>query len=1172
VTVLGETKAIKAQFTETRAKMPHATLKGTLYYKYDESSPVNSRMLVEYDFGEEKVSNLYYYKEGFMYSMCTKECTASLFTDMADPLYFRSEYYKSVGNNWYERTQYVSPGFNGEKNTHMVTRIKLGDTERFTKKIQAIEFNDGRIVTITPNTVQEYNGGDSTFERRSNCPTTAECPAYADLVFVLDNSNSLSLDDWKKQADFVVKVLNDFSFEPEGAAMEAAITQFNSPEPYYEGCPDWCDEAHRAGYIGGQSYCRKDGGQCNCNQGGCWGNGCERCDIWGKGCGKNYNNDGVKFCHWDFKWDPEWDPPTGTVLPGDRTATYLSGAQLNSGWTVSSNRAQLIQQMKNKRDSRPTKGHTCQGFGLELARRAFEQSPRNSKNPPPNRIVIAITDGEDECPNMTANLTRTLINDYGSYVIEVGVGKLLEEKYNEDFLRRIASRLVDGSPAYYAIADYSKLQELSEKLFKPICDLFHSECGGQCEAFCACGKCMCPKCDESGKVCFEYNCTVGDDGTSSHGCTEKYLSCPNVTTKGEVLDGICNYTKCHEGAGCEVVDACADLKERNPYDCQRVQCDPKRPDGETCYVFYDDDYCKTEKGGNECKIYKCAREGQSASDKSGCYLELDKNTWCVGNLSGKDCFRPYCNPENGKCEPVDKCVENNQHKGCYSSTCKYINSKGKWDCDTIAIGREADTKCVSYLCENDKWVGHDIDTNVTCKAKLTQQGVGEKCNDFRCDDKIGCTYKAVQGCSVACSDEMIKSCRDKATARSSYTQCILGVCDTTDPNHHVCKDEQKENCIDKLNAEARTENARSNETNVCYTPYCNNGICELLKQTVPHYYRKTRCMEPVCVEKNKRFSWEYVQTAEAKGCKSDQCKERACDDDYGCQEKKDTCESKTTVCTRFTCKVGSDGLGVCEERSLLKETQCIKEVCVNGNEIRFEKKENFDQICHTDDKCVTADCKVLNTETAESKSDFVPNPGPEDCQEDPCLKCTCDPATGKFDISKKCMSGDNCTIDSCNVDGVCGTQRINCYDIVDMSAFPCFDTECTSEVSEKGFKCLKKLLPNAYIDVCGECIKQTQEDMSDEHGMAESVDEVGATTECTGAPAKPLLTEGLAAASIALIILAAVVVGAALAASTVMGTKTLIDRAKGANNQSAHTNPLFEETETEMTNPAFIGE
>jgi len=143
-----------------------------------------------------------------------------------------------------------------------------------------------------------------------------------------------------------------------------------------------------------------------------------------------------------------------------------------------------------------------------------------------------------------------------------------------------------------------------------------------------------------------------------------------------------------------------------------------------------------------------------------------------------------------------------------------------------------------------------------------------------------------------------------------------------------------------------------------------------------------------------------------------------------------------------------------------------------------------------------------------------------------------------------------------------------------MSGYPCFEPRCKEVPDEKKYKCVRKLIRNAYIDVCGRCIQESTATSSETSSSTSSFVIKGGdvdTTGCTGAPAKPILTEGLAAASIALIIIAAVVVGAAITASSVMGTKTLLNRAKGAENQSAHSNPLFEGNETELSNPMYTG-
>jgi len=102
----------------------------------------------------------------------------------------------------------------------------------------------------------------------------------------------------------------------------------------------------------------------------------------------------------------------------------------------------------------------------------------------------------------------------------------------------------------------------------------------------------------------------------------------------------------------------------------------------------------------------------------------------------------------------------------------------------------------------------------------------------------------------------------------------------------------------------------------------------------------------------------------------------------------------------------------------------------------------------------------------------------------------------------------------------------------------------------------------ASIDVCGKCILESD--------LTSNLED--AIGDCVDAPEQEIMKEGLAAATIAMIILAAIIIGAAIATSGVMGTKALLDRARAANNQSAHSNPLFEENEAEMTNPAFVGE
>jgi len=113
---------------------------------------------------------------------------------------------------------------------------------------------------------------------------------------------------------------------------------------------------------------------------------------------------------------------------------------------------------------------------------------------------------------------------------------------------------------------------------------------------------------------------------------------------------------------------------------------------------------------------------------------------------------------------------------------------------------------------------------------------------------------------------------------------------------------------------------------------------------------------------------------------------------------------------------------------------------------------------------------------------------------------------------------------------------------------------------EKG--CFRRQYAGAYFDICGNCIRT---DPFASASMAEVLD-------CVSYEEMVVNKEGLAAAAIALIILGAIIIGAALAVSGIMGTKALVDRARGAQNQSVVSNPLFQDSDTEMTNPAFIGD
>jgi len=323
-------------------------------------------------------------------------------------------------------------------------------------------------------------------------------------------------------------------------------------------------------------------------------------------------------------------------------------------------------------------------------------------------------------------------------------------------------------------------------------------------------------------------------------------------------------------------------------------------------------------------------------------------------------------------------------------------------------------------------------------------------------------------------------------------------------------------------------------------------------------------MKYVCEKKlDGSWDWVHIDTEEKLGCISDKCTYRVCLPAEGCHED-DICRNKTNECMSFSCdKTGSEPQ--CVNKSLLISTTCTHEICKDGKK---ELVDDYETVCtdYKDNLCIESSCVYdpinKTSECVYKNKTFEIT--------DPCLNNTCDPATGKLNETYKCHDGLHCTEDTCTVYGDCKYIPIVCSDEIDMSEYPCFQAVCQERENEH--KCLKKLIPSAYIDVCGNCIieKPSTKAESDSMSSSQSVSSMDFLS-CTNAPPKPVLTEGLAAASIALIILAAVVVGAGLTVSGVVGTKALIDHAKNANDQSAHNNPLFEGNDAEMTNPTYGG-
>jgi len=361
------------------------------------------------------------------------------------------------------------------------------------------------------------------------------------------------------------------------------------------------------------------------------------------------------------------------------------------------------------------------------------------------------------------------------------------------------------------------------------------------------------------------------------------------------------------------------------------------------------------------------------------------------------------------------------------------------------------------------------------------------------------------------------------------------------------------NCMsDEVQEQLRVYNEATKYT-ACYNIECRGGSCAFVIQdsekTVP---ASSRCQRAVCTKKDGRWSWGMEDTEEAAACGSNstQCQEYTCDDKLGCVPH-DICTKKASVCGKYVCVNNS----ICEYVSTLESNECMEEKCIydaDHPDVELERKwvvkENLDEACGNTAKCIVSKC-----DTSTGTCYFEESPQPV---MDPCRIFTCDNASGWSD-EPLCNDGLYCTKDTCK-GGKCGYERISCTDILQITE-RCYVGECTEVPENQTYLCETKLVEGAVIDICGKCIL--------EGDLTSDLEEV--VGECVEAPEQEILKEGLAAATIAMIVLAAIIAGAAIAVSGIMGTKALIERARAANNQSAHSNPLFEGNNAEMTNPTY---
>jgi len=1133
-TAVGTQTIISGKFVERKPEWSFGFLKGKFYYLYDSENNVNSRLVFDYDlqYQGKKVTNLFHYEDKARYSQDSENCTGLVINEVADPWWLGSDLFIKTGEKedgyfWYERnTSLVST-------STQVMRIlmKEGVTAPSAGYLKRIEFYDERIISFSDVVVDTtHPASDPIFAPISACPRPT-CPIYADIVFVLDSSGSVNHTEWAETVNFVNAVMNSFTFGPN--AVEAAIVQFN-------------------GQDDGRGAARKKIYDPDCYDVNRYKQDC----VWPK---KNYD--------------------------ADLMASVKASADYGEGETVSPNRDELMRQLNATVVSECvyTCGNQCQAFkncrgtnqalGLNLAMKVLSRSPRRNLIRKPANIIIAVTDGEDTFPNMTArNASLVKKEPYNALLIEVGVG--LQCDYDRRYLMSIASRLgSDSDTAYYDAKDYGAIKKIAEELFRPLCEAnFSSECGADCKGFCGAGQCLCPDCDESADICHMIKCNVS--GSFSNGCVV-------YDTKYKDPNDFCNTWYCDpeketgnakKGEWIDNLTDCGD----HPGLCRNVFCDAER--GECRYEY--NEYCN--QFNTPCEQWECTPFGETPVDTvTGCRVKENYTQQCVDQLGAKSgCFEVVCDGSSTECDRmlVDTCTSMNT--ACMTWACTENATTGEYQCVGTETPHPADTNCTEWVCiesgENAGWRAKVDRTEQYCK-ELFNQTMDITCKNFYCnpdkdhgDGYFGCYYENRTGCDYQCTAAMESDCFKNGTTTDA-TNCVFDYCYVyrhDEENYTIGCATQNENltlgvnCLAPDSASAkRAQELNAANRKQCWTPFCDYGKCSVEQVRLPDGFIETKCMEPLCVQGDDyTWHWEMFETTLKQTCLSDACFSRECNATEGCIST-DICTVNSNECDRYSCEK-EDGEFVCKRTDLtvnFTHLECLEEICDRKNGKRVTVYHN----CTTEDLCMKASC-------VNGYCVYTPtSPVPEGEELDICVTYSCDNTTGEWTWTPNCDDGLACTMDECWNYGSfyeCHHDNVDCSLSLSMEGYDCFRPFCKENLTAGNYKCIRKLLKDAFIDICGQCIRDNP---YEEDSNTTSSSQAGALVACTDAPAKPMMIETLAAATIGFIIIAAVIVGAAITTSSIIGTRTLIKRARASKNLAAQSNPLFEGAETELTNPTY---
>jgi len=500
---------------------PNGQIPGTVYYRFDTSKPQESRVRFEHELyvgsTKETIVELEDFSKKLSFKICGQTCEGYQMSRTAQRWWYQQGDAKQEGDKIGDFTHYTRPLSDYGVSDLWLKNEDLPSNTLYLKKIV---FNTGRTLTFVDSTYSNVNYGDSKFDPNAGGVTcsTETCRTFMDLIFVLDSSASVGSSNWNTMVKFVQDVVKQTDISAESGAV--AVVGFGGIT---------CNEY--------KSDCQGDwmGSLRDCSDNGKWYKSSSITNL--DGVFDAYKNGVLQMrCGYTKKWS-WWSDPTYTFYPTANATLCENAFNSKNGYTkkdvkgtfsVSGNEFirtgclgdsynrcgkdffncsyggnpfisktyvdltympmdDLVKEIGNKVTY--SAGDTCQALGLIKAMDVLNRHKRTDSvdGSVPQRIIIAMTDGDDHCAAETKKYADILRNEYNATIIEVSI--TLKHLYDKSLLQNISTH-TNGNPSYFDVSDFNALQEHIHEMVSTVCQVDPSDVGGKCDKKCI-GFCGC---------------------------------------------------------------------------------------------------------------------------------------------------------------------------------------------------------------------------------------------------------------------------------------------------------------------------------------------------------------------------------------------------------------------------------------------------------------------------------------------------------------------------------------------------------------------------------------------------------------------------------------------------------------------------------------------------------